>query len=256
MSATVPDGLPRARRDHRCARVVVGVEQGRSRALVLEPGTFASPRPMAARGPAARIALVAVRASLCAGDRFELYVELGPRAQAELVDPGGTVAYGMRGGRAVWRATVVLGEGARLRWSEQPFVLSEGADVGREVRMDLSEGAEALWRETLILGREGERGGALRSTTRITHAGRELLVEDLDLREAGIRELPGILGPNRILGQVGLFGRRPPGGGPAPGRLDLAGPGALHRLLTDRSFRADRVLDPVWREWSLPAPAR
>ncbi|GAA2002136.1 hypothetical protein GCM10009799_31620 [Nocardiopsis rhodophaea] len=234
---------------HHPARIVVEVEDGRSRARVLEAGTFVSPRPMASRGPGVRIALAGIRASLCAGDDFVLRVEAGPGARVDLVDPNGTLAYNMRGGTASWRAEVTLGEGAVLHWHEQPFVLSDGADVHREVRADLAAGAELLWRETLVLGRTHEQGGALRSRTHVTHDGQDLLVEDLDLRDPGVRELPGILGDARVLGQVALLGRIP-SGAPAPARLDLAGPGALYRAVTHRAYEADRLLEPVWTTWS------
>lgn len=234
---------------NRATRVVVDADPrtGRSRAHVLEPGTFLTPRPLLASGSEARIALLGVRAALCAGDELELAVEVGPGADLALVDPNGTVAYNMRGGAATWRARLDLADGARMTWREHPFVLSDGADVHREVHADLGTQAELLWRETLVLGRTGERGGALRSLTRFIHEGRELLAEDLDLRDA-VRDLPGVLGGRRVLGQVALLGRRPPGD-PAPGRLDLAGPGVLARCLADASHEADTRLDPVWREW-------
>ncbi|ASU84927.1 urease accessory protein [Nocardiopsis gilva YIM 90087] len=234
---------------HHPARIVVDTVDGRSRARVLEQGTFISPRPMASRGPGVKIALAGVRASLCAGDDFVLRVEVGPGARVDLVDPNGTLAYNARGGTASWRAEVTLGEGAVLHWREQPFVLSDGADVHREVRADLAAGAELLWHETLVLGRTHEHGGALRSMTHVTHDGHELLVEDLDLRDPATRELPGILGHARVVSQVALFGRTPPGE-PAPARLDLAGPGALYRSVTHHAYEADRILDPVWKSWS------
>ncbi|MBB6170752.1 urease accessory protein [Nocardiopsis mwathae] len=234
---------------HRPARIVVDAVDGRSRARVLEAGTFVSPRPMPGRGAGVKIALVGIRASLCAGDDFALRVEVGPGARVELVDPNGTVAFNARGGAASWRAELTLGEGAVVHWREQPFVLADGADVHREVRADLAPGAELLWRETLVLGRSGEHGGALRSLTRVTHGGHDLLVEDLDLRTPAARELPGILGTARVLGQVALFGRTPPGD-PSPSRLDLVGAGALHRAVTHRAYETDRILDPVWSSWS------
>lgn len=137
---------------HRPARIVVDAVDGRSRARVLEAGTFVSPRPMPGRGAGVKIALVGIRASLCAGDDFALRVEVGPGARVELVDPNGTVAFNARGGAASWRAELTLGEGAVVHWREQPFVLADGADVHREVRADLAPGAELLWRETLVLG--------------------------------------------------------------------------------------------------------
>lgn len=216
--------------------------------VALETGTFLRPRVMRRPGTALRVALAAVRAALCAGDDVRLRIDVGPGAELELVDPNGTVAYNARGGRAAWRASVRLAEGARMSWTEPSFVVSDGADVLREIDADLAEGAELLWREALVLGRTGERGGALLASTRVRLAGRELLAEDLDLRDAGLRALPGVLGGARVVGQVGLFGRDPDGPA-APDRLDLAGPGALWRWTGAHPYRAEAPLTRVWRSW-------
>lgn len=232
-------------------RVVVDRDPraGHSRPRVLQPGTFLAPRPMlTAADGTLRVALLGIRATLCAGDELELRVEVEPGAALELVDPNGTVAYNARGGAASWRADLELGAGARVRWREQPFVVSEGADVHRETHARIAAGAHLLWRETLVLGRAGEEGGALRSVTRAWHDGAELLVEDADLRAPAERDLPGVLGGGRVLGQVALLGRRP-SGEPEPERLDLAGPGAVVRALGDASHVVDRRLEPVWRNW-------
>ncbi|WP_017622652.1 urease accessory protein UreD [Nocardiopsis chromatogenes] len=223
----------------------------RSVPVALETGTFLKPGIMRRPGGALRVALAAVRAALCAGDDVRLHVDVGPGAELELVDPNGTVAYNARGGRAAWRASVRLAEGARMTWTEPAFVVSDGADVRREVEADVAEGAELLWRESLVLGRTGERGGRMLASTRVRLAGRPLFTEDLDLREPEVRGLPGVLGGDRVVGQVGLFGRDPgEGEGPdGPDLLDLAGPGAVWRWTGERPYKADAALTPVWRAW-------
>ncbi|GAB3204832.1 urease accessory protein UreD [Marinactinospora endophytica] len=221
---------------------------GRTLPVALEAGTFLLPRVMRRPGPALRVALAAIRASLCAGDDLRLRVHVGPGAHLELVDPNGTVAYNARGGRAAWRAEVTLAEGARMSWREPSFIVSDGADVLREIDVRLAPGAELLWHETLVLGRSGERGGALRSLTRVRGEGADLLVEELDLRDPRLRELPGMLGGARVLGQVGLFGRTPEGPH-GPGRMDLAGPGAITRALARQTYLVDEALTPVWHAW-------
>ncbi|MFC3995414.1 urease accessory protein UreD [Nocardiopsis sediminis] len=230
------------------AVVAVRRSGGRTHPRRLETGTFLRPRVMRRPGTALRVALAAVRASLCAGDDLELHVDVGPGAELELVDPNGTVAYNARGGQAAWRARIRLAEGARMTWSEPSFIVADGADVLRSIDVDLAPGAELLWRETLVLGRSGERGGALRSRTDVRLAGRELYAEDLDLRSPETRELPGVIGPARVIGQVAAFGRTP-GGPHGPARMDLAGPGALWRSVAARTYRADAELDPVWHAW-------
>ncbi len=126
-------------------------------------------------------------------------------------------------------------------------MVSDGADVVREMDARLAAGARMLWRDTLVLGRSGERGGSLRATTRVTYDGRELLVEDLDLTDPDVRRLPGILGPHRVIGAVTALGASP--AGPHPYRAELAGPGAQVRLLDTVAPAVEAELTRVWESW-------
>lgn len=116
------------------------------------------------------------------------------------------------------------------------------------MEVSLAAGARMLWRDTLVLGRSGERGGGVRATTHATYDGCELLVEDLDLMDPEMRELPGILGPNRVIGSVTALGTAP-GGKPHPYRTDLVGPGAQVRLLDTVALTTEAELAAVWAEW-------
>uniref|UniRef100_UPI003B67A97C urease accessory protein UreD n=1 Tax=Rhodococcus sp. O3 TaxID=3404919 RepID=UPI003B67A97C len=127
----------------------------------------------------------------------------------------------------------------------------DGADVTRRTELGLERDARVLLRETLVLGRSGERGGAVRSHTVATHEQRPLLVEDLDLSPE-IRTLPGVLGSHRVLDSVLALGWRPPHeADPGDGvyRFDLDGPGALVRWLGRDLHRSGGVDDSVvaWR---------
>ncbi|MEU8506560.1 urease accessory protein UreD [Streptomyces brevispora] len=230
---------------------VVAVERdGSGRPLVreLRPGAFLAPRPLLPCPGRTRVALVGIRAGLLAGDELNLRISVGPGAHLELVEPAGLVAYDHRGGSARWRARVDIAEGGELTWHGLPFVVSTGADVERVMDARLGSGARMLWRDTLVLGRSGERGGRVRAMTRVTYEGRDLLVEDLDLTDPDMRELPGILGPNRVIGSVAAFGVPPPGP-PHPYRMDLAGPGAQVRLLDTVVPAVDAELTAVWESW-------
>ncbi|MCX4790192.1 MULTISPECIES: urease accessory protein UreD [unclassified Streptomyces] len=230
---------------------VVSVERdgsGRHLARELRPGAFLAPRPLLPSPDRLRIALVGIRAGLLTGDDLRLHISVGPGARLELVEPSGLVAYDHRGGSSTWRARVDIAEGGELRWNARPFVISTGACVERSMDIALAAGARMLWRDTLVLGRSGERGGSVRATTRATYDGHELLVEDLDLTDPELRELPGILGPNRIIGSVTALGTRP-GGPPHPYRMELAGPGAQVRLLDTVTPALDAELATVWENW-------
>lgn len=200
-------------------------------------------------GPAsARVALVAEGALLLADDLIEVDVSVGPDAALELIEPSGTVAYDMRGGSAQWRVRVHLAERARLRWHGRPFVVAQGADVDREVQIDLAAGATAMLRETLVLGRSGEQGGSLTQRTRVSHGGRPLLVEDLVL---GVnRPRTGLLGPWRVVDTVSVLGRRADGipeevVGQGNHRFELEGAGTVIRSLSGQAHAG--CLGPAWQ---------
>lgn len=222
-------------------RIGVAAAPGRARCVVV--GGALSPRVLQADPDGARVALVATGALLLGGDEVVIDVVVGPGAWLEVVETAGTVAY--PGPPSSWTVRARVGVGGVLVWEGLPFVVAEGADVRRRTRLEMAEGARAVLRETTVLGRAGERGGAVRVRTDVTLAGRDLLVEDLDLTP-GSRTGPGVLGAWRVLDVVSAFGFRPgaeapehgAAAGPSAGRghgvahrMDLAGPGAVVRFL-------------------------
>ncbi|WP_031086718.1 urease accessory protein UreD [Streptomyces sp. NRRL WC-3549] len=224
---------------------------GRDVASELGPGTFLAPRPLMPAADGLHLALVGTTAGLLAGDDLRIRITVGPGARLHLMEPTGLVAYDHRGGTSSWRAEVEIAEDGELTWDSQPFVVSSGAGVTRSMDVSLAPGARMLWRDTLVLGRSGERGGRIRATTRAVHDGTELLVEDLDLTDPDVRELPGILGPHRVVGAVTALGADP-GGPPHPSRMDLVGPGAQIRLLDTDAPAVERELTAVWESWRAP----
>lgn len=141
-----------------------------------------------------RVALVPEQAVLLAGDHVTVSVRVAAGRALEIVEPGGTVAYAMRGRRARWDVAVEIEEGGRLVWHGEPFVVAEGADVRRTLTAALAEAASLVLRETLVLGRSGESPGRLRCRTDISRSGSPVLVEELDSATG--------LGPHRVLDQV------------------------------------------------------
>jgi urease accessory protein len=181
----------------------------------------------------ARVALVGQTALLLGGDAVHLDVTIGPGATLELTEVAGTVAYHGRGRSARWTASIRLDAGAQLRWPGEPLVIADGADVNRSIAIDLAEGATAVVRETIVLGRSGERGGRLRSTTTVNRVGRPVLIEDLVLDPAG-RCGPGLLGDQRVLDSLLCLGPV------APSRPMDAG--AVRFALTDPESTLTRFL--------------
>lgn len=232
----------------RPTRVRVGRAGDGVRLDEMTAGDLLTPRLLDRRGRHVRIALVGHQAMLLAGDRLELHVEVGPGVHVELIEPSGTVAYNARGGRATWSARVDVGAGGGLTWRSAPFIVAGGADVERDLDVALADGAVAALRETVVLGRHGEAGGRLLSRQRVTLGGAPLLVETLDLRDPGMRTLPGLLGPHRVVATAMVLGMSTETGA-GPGTTPLAGPGTLARALTGGAHEADHLLDGTWSAW-------
>ena len=141
-----------------------------------------------------RVALVPEQAVLLAGDEVTVSVRVAAGASLEIIEPGGTVAYAMRGRTARWDVTVEVEDGGRLVWLGEPFVVAEGADVVRRLAVGLGDGARLSMRETLVLGRTGEGPGHLSTRADIHRSGVPVLVEELDSAVG--------LGGRRVLDQL------------------------------------------------------
>jgi urease accessory protein len=219
-------------------RIGVHAADGRAR-LTLTQGPI-SPRILRVTDNGARIGLVATQALLLGGDHVQLDIEVGPGAWLELVETAGTVAYDADGEGSSWTVSIHVADRGVLIWSGEPFVVSKGANVTRSTSIDLGVAAVACIRETLVLGRSAETGGAIRSTMSALHMPSHnqpptaMLREDLDLTDPDIRALPGLLGDARIIDTVSLLGIRAPTEPPvaAGQRFDLDGAGSLARSLT------------------------
>ena len=212
-------------------RIGVHADRGRAR-LTLTGGAIAA-RLIRADETGARIGLVATEALLLGGDHIDIEIDVGPGCRLELVETAGTVAYDANGVPSSWTVRIRVGAGGVLLWAGEPFVVSHGANVLRRTSIDLADGAVACLRETLVLGRSGETGGAIRSRMSVRRSERALLEEDLDLTDLQARQLPGILGSARVIDSAVLLGMRAP---ILPGlsqgqRFDLDGPGSVARSL-------------------------
>jgi urease accessory protein len=196
-----------------------------------------------------RIGLVATTALLLGGDTVELQVEVGPGARLDLFDVAGTVAFNGRGAPACWRVRIILDERATLRMSAEPFIVADGADVTRSLALELAQGATALIRETVILGRAGERGGRVRASTRVRVEGQPACFEDLDLDASTTRTLPGMLSDFHVLDSILALGQPGPTAETdnSVATYSLAGEaGTLTRYLG-----RDLALSPLNQAWSI-----
>jgi urease accessory protein len=188
------------------------------------------------------VSLVPDGALLLAGDALWLDISVGPRVSLELVEPGGTVAYPMRGGHASWNVTISLAAGATLVWAGEPFVVAEGARVRRHTTIELGMGARLAMRETIVLGRHAEVGGQLDLTTTATGSdGLPILADGLSI---GPESSSLLIGGARVIETVTVLGARIDS--VAGTRLDLQAEGTLVRGLSSAVHTA--LPDSVWAD--------
>jgi urease accessory protein len=193
---------------------------------VITRQTALRPMVLSADTSSVRIALVAQHGLLLADDQISIDVYVDGSTHVALIEPAGTVAYHMRGRSAAWDVTVQVADGGSLTWHGEPFVLSEGAEVRRTMHAALAGSARLLVRETVVLGRTGERGGRLHSSTRISDATGPLLVEDLAVGG----DQADVVGSHRVIDTVLALGRSVPDIAAAD-RMVLERGGALWRRL-------------------------
>lgn len=204
-------------------------------------------RPMllAADEVGARVSLVPDGALLLTGDAVSIAVTVGPGARLELVEPAGTVAYAMNGGRASWAVSIDLAPAASLLWAGEPFVVAAGAEVDRTTSVRMAWGATLALRETLVLGRHHETPGRIRQDLVATGPnGAQILAESLAI---GPESSPLLLGRGaRVMGSVLTLGHRMPSEAVDAGctYLDLAGHGTLARAVAAQTH--ELPLEAAW----------
>jgi urease accessory protein len=215
-------------------------------------GLSASP-PLAAKvlagihGP--ELLLVGAAASLVEGDELAVSLRLGPGARLTVRTAAATLAHPCPGaGSTTFDVHADLGPGASLAWLPEPLVACAGCRHGGRARVRLAAGAAAVWSETLVLGRWGERPGDVAVRLDVDLAGTPLLRDGLRAGpSAPAWDGPAVLDGTRHLGSVALLGLRPRAG-PVQRRtvLALAGEGALVRAAGSDAASVERRLAP-WR---------
>lgn len=256
----VPPGSPapagRSASPYPAAARVTRVAVGRPTAFGAPVRVRTSDGLLAARivardGAHAEVALVAGGAMLLGGDHVVVTVRVEAGCALTLTDVGGTVAYDGDGRECRWDADVRLAPGARLTWAGLPFVVAHGADVRRTTTARLGAGARLTLRETVVLGRSGERGGRMVLRTDVADDVGPILVEELTA--SGDRPVPGVLGGHTVIDTLtSVQGAAPEPPGEHPGDRFLAEdpgpaprPGGAVTLRLDRGGILTRWLGPA-----------
>ena len=190
------------------------------------------------------------------GDELSLRITVGAEAFLRVRTAAASIALpGPDGLESVLRVTAEVEDGGRLEYLPEPVVVSAGARHATIIMVTLAEGASLLLRDELLLGRDGEDGGAARSVLRVDYAGRPLLRQALEVSGAD----PVCLGPAVLAGHraVGNLLRVDPVTDHDPGphvvpvaRADLelavmplAGPGLLITALAHDAVTLRRRLE-------------
>lgn len=209
------------------ARIVARVEQDGTTHLA----TLAGETPLLLRRTThpdgldvARILLFGGTAGPIGGDDLAYRVEVGSGARVEVGSGAASLALpGPGGAQSTLAYDVTVASGGRLAWTPEPLIAVRGANHAAYARIEVAEDAELVWCEDVVLGREDEEPGSVRSRLRITRAGRVVFDHEFAV---GPR-YPGSLGPAGSAGyrRVTLtaeFGK----GEPRPRvRLALTAPG-------------------------------
>ena len=140
------------------------------------------------------------------GDDIVLDVVVGAGTALTMRSAAAAIALAGPAGTSRLRIDVTVGEDASLVWAPEPTIVTAGASHHADARLQVAGSAEVRWREQLVLGRTGERGGACRSRLRVDvcgvaagPAGMPLLRHELRTGEPGA-DGPAVLDGARAVG--------------------------------------------------------
>jgi urease accessory protein len=190
--------------------------------------------PIAARAVHGRpgwthVVLVQTSAGPLGSDRIEVDVEIEAGAALELTATAATLAY-PASERASISITCRVGAEARVAWLAQPLILAAGCNLVSNVDVDLADGAAAVVRETVVLGRHGERAGRYRGTVRCDQSGRPLLRDEVRIDGTNPTTALVALGDARAISTLAILGVRPIAEA-EPDEFELHCEGRLLRIL-------------------------
>lgn len=177
------------------ARIVARAQQDGTTRLV----TLAGETPLLLRRAShpdgldvARVHLLGGSAGPIGGDDLAYRVDVGPGARVEVCSAAASLALpGPGGAQSTLTYQVQVAAGGRLAWTPEPLIAVRGANHAVQANLEVAEDAELLWREDVVLGREDEETGSIRSRLRISRAGRVVFDHEFAV---GPRH-PGSLGP-------------------------------------------------------------
>jgi urease accessory protein len=183
-----------------------------------------------------RVVLVQTSAGPLGGDHIEVDVEIESGAALELTATAATLAY-PASEQASISVRCRVGAQARVAWLAQPLILAAGCNLVSNVDIDLAEGAAAVVRETIVLGRHGERAGRYQGTIRSDLSDRPLLRDEVRIDGTDPTTTLVALGDARVVSTLAVLGVRP-AAEPEPDEFELHREGRLLRILAGDAAKA------------------
>ncbi|HEX5690260.1 MAG TPA: urease accessory protein UreD [Roseiflexaceae bacterium] len=145
-------------------------------------------------------------------DRYDIQVELGPNAAAQITTAAATQVLRMPHGDARQDTLLSLAPGSRLHWLPEPVILFGGARFTSTTRVEIAAGAQLALLDVLVPGRlaRGELFQFERYETRLEvcdPSGRCLVAERavLEPRHMNLAR-NGMFGDTPVLGSLYLLG--------------------------------------------------
>jgi urease accessory protein len=140
----------------------------------------------------ARIHLMGGTAGPIGGDDLAYRVDVGEGAKVHVRSVAASLALpGPGGAQSTLACDVRVGAGACLDWTPEPLIAVRGANHAVHTSLEIAEDSQLIWREDVVLGREDEETGSVRSRIRVNRAGRVVFDHEFAV---GPR-YPGSLGP-------------------------------------------------------------
>jgi urease accessory protein len=183
-----------------------------------------------------RVVLVQTSAGPLSGDRIELDVEIEAGAALELTATAATLAYPAFEQASI-SITCRVGPEGRVAWLAQPLILAAGCNLVSNVDVELADGAAAVVRETVVLGRHCERAGRYQGTIRCDLASLPLLRDEVRIDGADSTTALVSLGDARVVSTLAVLGIRPATKA-EPDEFELHHEGRLLRILASNAAEA------------------
>lgn len=205
--------------------------------------------PRRGRGPDAAVHLVSSATAPLGGDDLRLDIHVGPGAGLTLTGVAATLALpGLDGTPSSSTVEISVAKGGSFAYRPEPTVVTARANHHALLRADLAEDAQFRTRETLVLGREGERPGRLSSTVQVTCAGVPALRQTQTVGDPALDASLAVLAGHRVLVTELDFGgpARPAASGPWWSRTPLAAGGTLTTAIGPDVVTATGLLDRSW----------